>query len=149
MSISGSQSPKLGQRSTRQRQAVISVLRNLDNFASAKDIYDAIKAQGSNVGLTTVYRTLQALADTHAVDVLVMANGETVYRSCERDEHHHHLVCTCCGKTVELNGGPVEAWAHAQAEANGFKLKSHTAEVFGICTECQDKGCEQKEAPAH
>ncbi|MDO4910432.1 MAG: Fur family transcriptional regulator [Corynebacterium sp.] len=142
MSSSVSKSPKLGQRSTRQRQAVIDVLRGMENFASAKQIHAEITERKLGVGLTTVYRTLQALAETDAVDVLVMGNGETVYRSCDHDEHHHHLVCTCCGKTVELNGGPVEAWAHEQAEANGFTLRSHTAEVFGICGECQDKGCE-------
>lgn len=130
--------PKLGARSTRQRAAVVNVLRELSNFSSAKVIHQEIMARNYKVGLTTVYRTLQSLADIDAVDVLHMASGETLYRACESDQHHHHIVCSTCGKTVEIDGGPVEEWAAAQAKANGFVLTGHTAEVFGTCADCQN-----------
>ncbi|GAA4786411.1 transcriptional repressor [Corynebacterium canis] len=129
--------PKLGVRSTRQRAAVVNVLRELDNFASAKEIHQALTERKHKVGLTTVYRTLQSLADIDAVDVLHMASGESLYRQCTSDEHHHHLVCTGCGTTVEIDGGPVERWAHSVADENDFQLTGHTAEVFGLCAQCQ------------
>ncbi|AZA14054.1 Fur family transcriptional regulator [Corynebacterium choanae] len=130
--------PKLGVRSTRQRTAVVEVLRDIDNFASAKQIYAVLHERGESVGLTTVYRTLQSLADINAVDVLHMASGESLYRSCDTDHHHHHLVCVACGLTHEIAGGPVEKWAAREAKGFGFQVTGHTAEVFGVCATCQN-----------
>ncbi|AKE40955.1 Ferric uptake regulatory protein [Corynebacterium kutscheri] len=129
--------PKLGVRSTRQRTAVVNVLRELDNFASAKTIHDELTHRNLKVGLTTVYRTLQSLTDIKAVDVLHMSNGETLYRHCLNDDHHHHLVCTSCSRTIEIDGGPVERWAQEVASANGFELTGHDAEIYGLCPICK------------
>ena len=138
--MSGSQDstiPKLGVRSTRQRAAVVEVLRDLDTFASAKTIHRELGERNHKVGLTTVYRTLQSLADIHAVDVLHMATGESLYRHCDTEAHHHHLVCTECGHTIEIEGGPVEKWALEESRRNDFQLTGHTAEVFGVCAVCR------------
>lgn len=128
--------PKLGQRSTRQRAAVIEVLRDTDTFSSAKQIHHELTARDLKVGLTTVYRTLQSLSEINAVDVLHMSTGETLYRHCESEHHHHHLVCTKCGATVEIEGSEVEQWANRVAKENGYTLEGHTAEVFGLCPKC-------------
>lgn len=128
--------PKLGQRSTRQRAAVIEVLRDIDTFSSVKEIHQALTEREAKVGLTTVYRTLQSLADIDAVDVLHMSGGETLYRHCHSEDHHHHLVCTECGTTVEIAGDVVESWANKVADEHGFKLVGHTAEIFGLCAKC-------------
>ncbi|WP_080793898.1 Fur family transcriptional regulator [Corynebacterium pacaense] len=129
--------PKLGVRSTRQRKAVVDVLNELDHFASAKEIHSELDSRSLAVGLTTVYRTLQSLTEIGAVDVLNVAGGETLYRQCVAGHHHHHLVCTRCGKTVEIDGGPVESWAREVASSHGFLVSSHEAEVFGLCPDCQ------------
>ena len=131
--------PKLGARNTKQRTAVVEVLREMDNFASAKDIHQELQAREAKVGLTTVYRTLQSLSEIDAVDALHMPTGETLYRHCESDHHHHHLVCTKCGRTEEIDGGPIEAWAQEMAIKFDFELTGHDAEVFGICAECRAK----------
>lgn len=127
--------PNIGMRTTRQRTAVIEVLHDLGNFMAAQDIHRELDAREANVGLTTVYRTLQALVEIKAVDVL-HNEGETLFRLCS-DHHHHHLVCTDCGNTVEITGGPVEQWAHELADEHGFTLTGHTAEIFGVCANCR------------
>lgn len=129
--------PKLGARNTRQRTAVVELMQDMDKFASAKSIYEKLEDRGEKVGLTTVYRTLQSLAEIEAVDVLHMASGETLYRACQTDAHHHHLVCTECGKAEEIAGGPVEKWAHDVAKQYGFEVTGHDAEIYGLCVECQ------------
>lgn len=129
--------PKLGARNTRQRTAVIELMQNLDSFASAKAIHQKLDDQDANVGLTTVYRTLQSLAEVEAVDVLHMSSGETLYRACQTDAHHHHLVCTECGATEEIDGGPVETWAKKIAQESGYQLTGHDAEIYGVCASCQ------------
>ncbi|WP_156228660.1 Fur family transcriptional regulator [Corynebacterium comes] len=136
MSPLSSAAPKLGARNTRQRTAVINVLSEIDNFASAKEIHRELEDRDMQVGLTTVYRTLQSLAELKAVDVLHMASGETLYRQCVSPHHHHHLVCTQCGRTEEIDGGPVEAWAQAVAKENNFRITGHDAEIYGVCATC-------------
>ena len=71
-------------RPTRQRVAVSSVLDDLDEFRSAQEIHAMLRARASRVGLTTVYRTLQGLAQAGEVDVLRSADGEAVYRAVQQ-----------------------------------------------------------------
>jgi len=129
--------PKLpaGTRPTRQRRAVAAALQSFDDFRSAQDIHDLLRRAGDNVGLSTVYRTLQALADGGEVDVLRAEDGEALYRRCS-ERHHHHLVCRACGRTVEVAGPTVETWADAVASEHGFSEVSHTLEIFGTCPSC-------------
>jgi Fur family ferric uptake transcriptional regulator len=129
--------PKLpaGTRPTRQRRAVAAVMQSFDDFRSAQDIHDLLRRAGENVGLSTVYRTLQTLADGGEVDVLRTEDGEALYRRCS-DRHHHHLVCRTCGRTVEVAGPTVESWADAVAAEHGFADVSHTLEIFGTCPSC-------------
>jgi len=129
--------PKIGQRNTRQRAAVQDVLEGITTFASAQDIHMKHSNEEKKVGLTTVYRTLQQLSELGAIDTLQDDSGETLYRSCAMDTHHHHLVCTNCRTTVEIDGGPVEDWAENTATKYGFQKSGHTAEIFGLCKNCQ------------
>lgn len=122
-------------RRTRQRRAVSAALDAVDDFRSAQDIHTLLKQRGQTVGLTTVYRTLQVLADSGEVDVLRTAEGEALYRRCS-DGHHHHLVCRDCGRTVEVAGPAVERWADRVAAEHGFRDVSHTLEIFGTCRSC-------------
>lgn len=126
-----------GLRPTRQRQAVLRVLATSDDFRSAQEWHEAVRDAGEAVGLTTVYRTLAALADAGLVDAIAGEDGETRYRHCADSHHHHHLVCRQCGGTVELSAGEVEAWAAAVAKAHGYGDVSHTIEIFGLCPTCQ------------
>jgi Fur family transcriptional regulator, ferric uptake regulator len=122
-------------RPTRQRRAVAECLRRFDDFRSAQEIHDLLRKGGENVGLSTVYRTLQTMADADEVDVLRAEDGEARYRRCS-DTHHHHLVCRRCGRTVEVEGPAVERWATKVAEEHGFAEISHTLEIFGRCPSC-------------
>ena len=133
--VASNPSAGIGQRSTRQRTAVIDALDEIDDFRSSQELHDYLRGKGESVGLTTVYRTLTALADADEVDVIVREDGESVYRRCSRT-HHHHLVCRNCGRTVEVEGPAVEKWANSLAEVHGFTEVSHTLELFGLCAEC-------------
>src|SRR3954470_20707815 len=124
-----------GARPTRQRRAVATALQSFEDFRSAQEIHDLLRRSGDNVGLSTVYRTLQALADSGEVDMLRTEDGEAVYRRCSTT-HHHHLVCRTCGRTVEVEGPAVEKWAEAVAGRHGFTDVSHSLEIFGTCPDC-------------
>lgn len=124
-----------GQRATKQRAAVAKLLDQLDDFRSAQEIHEQLRQRGEGIGLTTVYRTLQSLADAGEVDVLRTDSGEAIYRHCS-SHHHHHLVCRVCGRTVEVEGPTVESWARRVADEHGFSEVSHTVEIFGTCADC-------------
>jgi Fur family ferric uptake transcriptional regulator len=125
------------QRMTKQRAAVTDTLAEIDDFRSAQQLHELLRARGDGIGLATVYRTLQSLADDGAVDVLRSEGGENVYRRCEKREHHHHLVCRECGKAVEIDGPSVESWAAAVGASHGFTDIQHTVELFGTCADCR------------
>jgi Fur family transcriptional regulator, ferric uptake regulator len=122
-------------RRTRQRSAVESILADRDDFRTAQEIHDDLRQHGERVGLTTVYRTLQAMTEAGELDALRTAEGETAYRRCSTG-HHHHLVCRSCGRTVEVSGPAVEKWANAVAEQHRFRDVSHDLEIFGTCSSC-------------
>ena len=95
-----------------------------------------LRERGQSVGLATVYRTLQRLAETGDVDMLRSEDGEAIWRQCS-ETHHHHLVCRECGSTVEVEGPAVERWADSIAAEHGFADVSHTLEIFGTCPSCR------------
>lgn len=123
-------------RRTRQRKAIEDALRQAGGFLTAQDIHDSLKTEGGRVGLTTVYRTLQALAEAGEIDMVRSGGGETLYRRCIREDHHHHLVCRSCGASVEIHSPEVERWAESLADQHGFAEVTHTLEVYGLCESC-------------
>ncbi|EEP71175.1 transcriptional repressor [Micromonospora sp. KC207] len=122
-------------RNTRQRSAVSALLAEVEGFHSAQDLHAMLRERGERVGLTTVYRTLQGLADAGEIDVMRPPGGEHLYRRCS-EGHHHHLVCRVCGRTVEVAGPTVETWAERVAAQHGYADVSHTLEIFGTCPAC-------------
>lgn len=133
-------------RNTRQAGAVEAVLRDADGFRTAQELFAELRRRGDRIGLTTVYRHLSTLAEQGSVDVVHNAEGESQYRLCgvnqgtrgsapHPDTHHHHVVCRQCGRSVEVSGPEVEAWAARVAAAAGFTEVTHTLEVFGLCPE--------------
>ncbi|CAN5256441.1 MAG: transcriptional repressor [Nocardioidaceae bacterium] len=122
-------------KTTRQRTAVSSWLDEQQTFRSAQDIHAELRHAGESIGLATVYRTLQAMAEDGEIDVLLTDEGTSVYRRCSAG-HHHHLVCRVCGRTVEVQDRPVERWAAAVAADHGFSDVEHQVEVFGVCAPC-------------
>lgn len=124
------------QRLTRQRTALLQLLQEADSFLSAQEMYDALRNKGLKVGLTTVYRNLQMMADMKEVDVVRREDGESIFRICNAGDHHHHLVCRSCGFTVELANDQLENWARALAKKHRFSNVTHDLELFGLCRRC-------------
>ena len=117
-------------RPTRQRRAVVDAMASFADFRSAQEIHELLGERGEQVGLATVYRTLQRLAEAGEVDVLRTEEGEAVYRRCSETPHPHH-VCRACGATVEAAGPPVARWTRRLAAAPGSAAAHHALAHFG------------------
>ncbi|MBK6871569.1 MAG: transcriptional repressor [Kineosporiaceae bacterium] len=123
-------------RTTRQRTAVAGILEEIEGFRTAQQVHELLRGRGEQIGLTTVYRSLQLLAADGAVDSLRDSGGEVAYRRCRSARHHHHLVCRSCGRTVEIAPRGIERAADRIAVEHGFTDASHLIEIFGVCPDC-------------
>lgn len=121
---------------TARQDTVRQALAAARTFVSAQELHARLRSAGHKIGLTTVYRALQAMASRGEVDVLNAGDGQQVYRACGGRPHHHHLVCRVCGRTVEVSGPAVERWAEAVGDEHGFTDVTHTVEIFGTCRAC-------------
>jgi Fur family ferric uptake transcriptional regulator len=122
-------------RNTWQKTAVLEQLSNTAEFVSAQELHQKISQSGKKLGLTTVYRALTEMVEQGMADSLSISDGEMRYRICT-PEHHHHLICRVCGKTVEFDMPGFEELALEVAKANGFTELSHEIELFGVCAGC-------------
>ncbi len=127
--------PMTAKRNTWQKDAVKHALGEAAGFVSAQQLHLVLRNHGSTIGLATVYRALADLAAAGDADSLQSKDGELLYRACGT-EHHHHLICRSCGKTVEIEASKVETWADEVAKSHGFTQPSHTIDIFGVCSSC-------------
>ena len=123
-----------GLRLTRQRSAILAALERKNRFITAQDLHHELRGRRGAPGLATVYRTLATLALAGVLDTSVR-DGEQAFRLCGTD-HHHHLVCESCGRVEEVGSEQVETWVRQLARRRGFRVTTHTAEVYGICRDC-------------
>jgi Fur family transcriptional regulator, ferric uptake regulator len=123
-----------GLRATRQRMTVLEALRGRPDTVTAQTLHWELRQAGEPIGLTTVYRTLTALADAGFLDTFER-EGEQAFRLCA-DGHHHHLVCETCNRVEEITAEEVERWVAEVAHRRGFQVTGHRADIFGVCPAC-------------
>ena len=124
-----------GLRATRQRLTVLDSLRGRPEAVTAQELHMQLRQAGDPIGLTTVYRTVTALADAGFLDVF-NRDGEQAFRLCG-DVHHHHLVCETCNTVEEIPAAEVERWVAQVADRHGYEVTGHRADIFGICSRCR------------
>lgn len=126
-------------RNTVQRREVVGVLTRVPGFLSAQDLHGLIIRDGGRISLATVYSQLRRLADSGEVDVVMTDRGESLYRRCVVDTHHHHLACRSCGATVEVDAPHLEEWTAEIAQRFGYSDLRHVLELNGICAACRPR----------
>lgn len=124
-------------KQTKQRRVVVSHFLQLDAHVDAEDLYESVRSQGHNIGLATIYRTLNLLKDAGLVEQQSFADGRAVYEVLKPGNHHDHLVCTDCGVIVEFENDEIEDLQNQVALKHGFVLTSHRLELYGRCGECR------------
>jgi Fur family transcriptional regulator, ferric uptake regulator len=122
---------------TRPRESIASILRREPRFLSAADIYRRLKRTGARVSLSTVYRTLDRLRARGEVTERADAEGEATFMLCEPAHHHHHAICTECGRVEDVDCAAMEQFAKSLRALHGFELDGHAMEFFGRCRACR------------
>ncbi|MCK5450538.1 MAG: transcriptional repressor [Candidatus Omnitrophica bacterium] len=136
-----------GYRMTVPRQSIMDVLSVTNKHLSAEDIYMEVHKIYSNVGLTTVYRTLELLTQMGLVVKFDFGDGRARYELIEgsKSGHHHHLVCTGCKRSIEYTdfiNEETEFLERAEKELSKkykFDIKNHIIQFYGLCDKCREK----------
>ena len=119
---------------TRSQERIMTLLQSLKRSISAQDLYLELRNREQDMGLATIYRSLEALKLQGAVQVRTLANGESVYSSIKSDRHH--LTCVNCGTSIVIDECPVHDLEKQLETSHTFKVYYHTLEFFGICQQC-------------
>jgi Fe2+/Zn2+ uptake regulation proteins len=103
---------------------------------TAADLLAEAHSRDVHVGRATVFRTLDLLTARGALERIDLPSGEHAYVSCAPHEHHHHVVCRQCGKSVEVVDAGLVDVVRTIGERSGFRIDSHRLELYGLCPEC-------------
>lgn len=129
---------------TPQRQTVLQIfIDNPEKHLSAEDVYALLRADRSEIGLATVYRSLELLSEIFILHKIDFGDGRTRYELNEQDaktHQHHHLICIKCGMVTEFAEDLLDNLEHDIAAKSNFKILDHQVKFYGYCQECQNKG---------
>jgi len=128
-----------GFKMTNQRISVLSVLEeNIGEHLTAEEIYELVKEDSPEIGLATVYRTIQLLLDLKIIDRLNLNDGCVRYELDNLDDthHHHHLVCERCGKIYEVKDDLLDTIEAQVQKDYKFEITNHILKFYGICEQC-------------
>lgn len=125
-----------GYRLTATRRAVASLISSYGGHFTASELEAAARDRRVDVSRATLFRALDLLTELGAVERIDLTTGEHAYVSCA-PAHHHHLVCSRCGRTADVDDlGVAEAVAEI-GRRSGYRIESHRLELFGLCRHCQ------------
>ncbi|MBC2577557.1 transcriptional repressor [Peptostreptococcus russellii] len=144
MSILKEKLKATGFKITPQRRAIIEVLiENENSHLSSEEIYDKVRVNCPEIGLATVYRTMQLLDDINGISKLNLDDGCIRYElnlEGEDTHHHHHLICKECGSITEVKEDLLEEIESKVEDRYNFRIKDHDLKFYGLCESCASKG---------
>lgn len=125
-----------GYKLTPQRRAIVQVIADQHERLTPAEIYRYVYDKNPNVGLVTVYRTLDILADLGLLCRIHTGDGCQSYLMRRDGGHHHHIVCSLCGTVADFTKCDIEALERRVARQTGFKIQNHLLEFEGLCHRC-------------
>lgn len=131
-----------GYKLTPQRRSILDIIIKTEGqHLTAEEIYELVKVECPEIGLATVYRTVLLLEELGAVCKLDLADGCSRYELVHQNEphQHHHLICTNCGKVIEVQGDLLESLEKTIEEKYNFEIKNHSVKFYGLCSDCKNK----------
>ena len=126
---------RAGYRLTEPRRRLAELIAAHDGHFTTGDLVTEAHAGRVRIGRATVFRTLEVLEDLGAVERLDHPNGDHAFVVCRR-AHHHHIVCSHCGRTQEIDDAGLRVVVGEVARRTGYRVDEHRLELFGLCPAC-------------
>ncbi|MBA7544484.1 Ferric uptake regulation protein [subsurface metagenome] len=126
-------------RYTHQRDMIIEELYLNPGHYTPEEFYDIIKSKHPGIGKATVYRNLKLLEEAKIIVRVEFGDGHFRYELCLGREHHDHLICEKCRKSVEVIDPQIETLQEILANKHGFHLTGHRLYLYGLCEKCRNK----------
>jgi Fur family ferric uptake transcriptional regulator len=126
---------RAGYRVTEPRRAVAGLIAERDGHFTAADLVAEAGRQRLGIGRATIFRALDVLLELGAVERIDLPTGEHAYVGCE-PAHHHHVVCSRCGRTSEIGDAGLRAFVEDVGRRTGYAIDTHRVELFGLCPSC-------------
>ena len=127
-----------GYRLTGPRRAVADLISEYDGHFTAAELEAAARARRLGISRATLFRALDLLTELGVVERLDLPSGEHAYVPCAR-AHHHHVICSRCGRTTEVDDCGVAEAVGEISRRSGYRIDIHRLELFGLCRHCQAK----------
>ncbi|TKB24131.1 transcriptional repressor [Desulfopila sp. IMCC35006] len=127
-------------RLTTQRQIILEELSKVTSHPTANEVYDMVRRRLPRIGLGTVYRNLELMADVGVI--LKLEVGGTQKRFDATVEPHYHVRCSSCGKVDDIDIAVQEQINQVAEKASNYKILGHHIEFSGICSDCMGKNQE-------
>jgi Fur family ferric uptake transcriptional regulator len=125
-----------GYRSTTARRSLLRLIEGRAEHFTAADLEADVRRRRLSIGRATIFRTLELLVDLRAVERLDLPGGDHAYVLCE-PSHHHHLVCSSCGRSRDIEDHGLRAVVAEIARQTDFEIDEHRLELFGRCRACR------------
>jgi Fur family ferric uptake transcriptional regulator len=125
-----------GYRLTLPRRAVAELVTGRTGHFTAAELLDEAKHRRLRLGRATLFRNLELFTELGALERLDLPTGEHAYVACEPEQHHHHVVCRSCGRSVEVEDSGLQSVVSEIARRSGYSIDTHRLELFGTCAQC-------------
>jgi Fe2+ or Zn2+ uptake regulation protein len=136
-----------GYRLTAPRLAVADLIAGHDGHFTVLDLAAAARDRRLGISRATLFRALELLIELGVVERLDLPSGEHAYVPCA-PAHHHHVVCSRCGRTAEVDDAGISVAVREIERQSGFRIDTHRLELFGLCRHCQARAAEPPAARA-
>ncbi len=120
-----------------QRREILHVFLSTDKHLTANELYRIVQKKYPTIGHATIYRTLKLLCESGLCRELKFEDGTTRYEHLYGHQHHDHLICTKCGRFVEVVDPEIERLQEKLAKQHGFYPERHRMELYGVCRKCK------------
>lgn len=127
-----------GYRLTGPRRSLAGLIAARSGHFTAEDLLAASHGARGGAGRATIFRSLDVLAGLGLIERLDLPSGEHAFVACE-PAHHHHVVCSSCGRSMEVDDHGLESVASAIGRETGWRVDTHRLELFGLCPTCQQR----------
>jgi Fur family ferric uptake transcriptional regulator len=129
-----------GLRYTPQREEILKTFLTVEKHLSAEELHKIVKRNNPHIGYVTVYRTMKLFSEAGLCNEVEFGDGILRFEHCYGHQHHDHLICTKCGKFIEVSKPEIEKMQDTLARQHKFMPTRHKLQIFGFCKKCRPRG---------